>query len=165
MLLLWTSVFFDGRGVQMRSKPRAATRGASLADRYTSRRDSSRAKQFHQNISSTALIRGDPAVLEASGQSTPSVAFLANFAVARKERHLLQAKLSTAGGVPTRIYVKADYLGPSTRTFFKFALIERRGARLGTTFSHKKGTLRRVPPCADDCWLRGCSSAYPRRPY
>ena len=58
------------------------------------------------------MIPGDPAVLEASGQSTPSVAFLANFAVAREGRHLLQAKLSAAGAVPSRIYVKADYLGP-----------------------------------------------------
>jgi alpha-amylase len=71
-----------------------------------------------QQVDLQVVIPGTPAVLQASGQSTPGVAFPANFTVVREGRHLLQAKLSTAGAVPARIYVKADYRGPVSSNLF-----------------------------------------------
>jgi len=71
-----------------------------------------------QQVDLLVLIPGAAAVLQASGQSTPGVPLTANFVVAREGRHLLQAKLSTAGAAPARVYIKADYLGPASSNLF-----------------------------------------------
>jgi alpha-amylase len=57
-------------------------------------------------------------VLQPSGQSTPNVPFTASFTVAQEGRHILQARLSTAGAEPATIYIKADYLGPAISDLF-----------------------------------------------
>jgi alpha-amylase len=71
-----------------------------------------------QQLDLQVLITGSPPVLMASGTSTPTVPFTASFNVAQEGFHLIQAKLSTIGAAPVRIYVKVDYIGPSTSTLF-----------------------------------------------
>jgi len=71
-----------------------------------------------QQIDLQVLFNGAGAVKQVSGPGGPTVPLTASFDVAKEGRHLLQAKLSTAGAVPARLYVKVDYLGPSTSDLF-----------------------------------------------
>jgi alpha-amylase len=57
-------------------------------------------------------------VLAQSGESGPNVPLAPTLAIAQEGRYLLQARLSTAGAPPARIYLKADYLGPATSDLY-----------------------------------------------
>lgn len=61
---------------------------------------------------------GAPVIIQRSGQSSPDIPFINSFTVANEGRHLLQARLTTAGAAPARIYVKVDYLGPAKSALF-----------------------------------------------
>jgi alpha-amylase len=61
---------------------------------------------------------GSPALPQQSGQSTPSVPFMVSITVKQEGGHLIQARLSTAGAAPARIYVKVDYIGPANSDLF-----------------------------------------------
>jgi alpha-amylase len=64
------------------------------------------------------LLDGSGPVLLQNGTSSPSVPLTASFKVVLEGRHVLKAKLSLAGAVPGRLYIKADYLGPATSILF-----------------------------------------------
>ena len=64
------------------------------------------------------LIPGSSPVLNQSGSSSPTVPLTAAFTVAKEGRHVVQAKLSSAGATPARLYIKLDYLGPATSDLF-----------------------------------------------
>jgi alpha-amylase len=63
-------------------------------------------------------IAGNPPVLSQSGATTPTAPLTASFEVPKEGFHLIQAKLSTAGASPARIYVKVDYIAPATSNLF-----------------------------------------------
>lgn len=71
-----------------------------------------------QDIDLQVLLAGSAAVIAQSGESTATVPFSVSFAVAQEGRHLLEARLSNAGAVPARLYIKVDYLGPATSNLF-----------------------------------------------
>jgi len=71
-----------------------------------------------QQIDLRVLQPDGSAVLQESGQSAPALPFAASFNVSEEGRHLVQVRLSIAGSVPARAYVKVDYLGPAMSTLF-----------------------------------------------
>jgi alpha-amylase len=71
-----------------------------------------------QQVDFQACIPGAvPAVMD-SGPTGPTDPLIVHFTVGKEGRYLLQARLSTAGAAPARIYVKADYIGPATSSAF-----------------------------------------------
>lgn len=71
-----------------------------------------------QQIDLQVLIPGNPPAKQQSGQTTPQVPLIASFNPAQEASYLIQAKLSTSGAPPARIYIKVDYLGPATSVVF-----------------------------------------------
>jgi len=71
-----------------------------------------------QQLNLQVSISGSPPVLTTNGTSTPTAPLTATFIVVQEGFHLIQAMLSTPGAAPGRIYVKVDYIGPTTSTLF-----------------------------------------------
>ena len=61
---------------------------------------------------------GAPAIPVTSGSAGPTVPLTASFIVATEGRHTLTARLSNNAAPPARLYVKVDYLGPTTSLNF-----------------------------------------------
>jgi len=64
------------------------------------------------------LIPGNPPVKQQSGQTTPQLPLTTSFTPAQEASYLIQARLSTAGANPARIYIKVDYVGPASSVVF-----------------------------------------------
>ncbi len=71
-----------------------------------------------QQVDLQALIPATAPVLQTSGLSAPSIPLTGSFTVAQEGRHILQARLPTAGATPARLYLKVDYIGPASSTHF-----------------------------------------------
>ena len=71
-----------------------------------------------QQVDLQVLLPNAPNVFQQSGQTTPNVPLIASLTVAQEGRHVLQARLSTAGAPAARIYIKVDYLGPALSVLF-----------------------------------------------
>jgi hypothetical protein len=61
---------------------------------------------------------GAPAVPAMSGAAGPLAQLTASFTVSTEGSHLITARLSTAGSPSARLYIKVDYLGPSSSLLF-----------------------------------------------
>jgi alpha-amylase len=61
---------------------------------------------------------GAPAVPAMSGAAGPLAPLTASFTVSTEGSHLITARLSTAGSPSARLYIKVDYLGPSSSLLF-----------------------------------------------
>jgi alpha-amylase len=71
-----------------------------------------------QQVDLQVLVPGNAPVVAASGAAGPSVPFVAGGNVPAEGRYVLQARLSTAGAAPARLYLKVDYQGPAASTLF-----------------------------------------------
>jgi alpha-amylase len=71
-----------------------------------------------QEVDIQVLGAGSVPLLEASGQSQASVPLVASFDAGQEGFYILQAKLTSEGAPPARLYIKVDYVGPATSGSF-----------------------------------------------
>jgi hypothetical protein len=64
------------------------------------------------------LLPGSAPIVSSSGSATPTVPLAAGATVQAEGRHILQARLTTPGSAPARLYLKVDYISPAKSMMF-----------------------------------------------
>jgi alpha-amylase len=71
-----------------------------------------------QQVNLEMLMPGKAPITSSIGSATPFIALVARANIALEGRYILQAKLSSPGAAPARLYVKVEYVGPASSILF-----------------------------------------------
>ena len=71
-----------------------------------------------QQVDFEMVAAGSTPVSASSGAATPTHPLVTSVTIQKENRYILQARLSNAAALPTRLYIKVDHMGPAESALF-----------------------------------------------